>query len=141
MAMNNRRTLRRTWAWLFTLLALASLAAGSALLSSAWLGFGTTGGQVAVRRLAIVVLWPPTVLAVWALGTTALFTAGRRRDLVPYLLLLLGVSVIGWGVLGSAVGAPAAVGVLLLSALNCGACYIAWLVILRRGAGTAAEGK
>ncbi len=79
-------TIRQGLAWLFTVLALASLAAGPTFLVWAlvspshgpfWSAGPEAGGKFFVRTLAIVILLPLTLVAVLAFGTAARLM--RRR--------------------------------------------------------------
>ncbi len=80
-------TVQQALARLFTVLALASLAAGStfivwALVAPAhgpfWSAGPEAGGKLFVRTLAVVILLPLTLVAVLAFGTAARLLWRRR---------------------------------------------------------------
>lgn len=110
---------------LFTLLALASLAAGSLLLSLFW--FGATTYE---WRLIVVVVWTPTTVIAMVLGTAAFLAAGRLRMLVPYLGLSGTIFYISLIMLLLVTG-TSLFSLLLLIAVNYVAIYLAWEVLLR----------
>lgn len=70
-AANNRRS-SRIGQLLFTVLALLAFAAGSLLLSLAWFGVGVTPGlEAEARGMAVIIVWPVTMLVVWICSTIA----------------------------------------------------------------------
>jgi cytochrome bd-type quinol oxidase subunit 2 len=70
-AANNRRS-SRIGQLLFTVLALLALALGSLLLSLAWFGVGVTPGlEAEARGMAVIIVWPVTMLVVWICSTIA----------------------------------------------------------------------
>jgi hypothetical protein len=79
--MNNKAGLRRTLAWLFTLLTLASVAAGLSIVGFIWAspgetgpwGMWDTGGEPGYegpfRELATIVVTLPMILVVLGFGS------------------------------------------------------------------------
>ena len=112
--------------WVFTILALVSLAFGSFFAGLDWV---TSGGVRDGELFAWS--WPPTMVAVWAFGSAGLVTDGRLRLLAPYLLVAVCSFLAILFLHTSALTEPSVIGPLLLLALNCGAVYLAWRVLLR----------
>ncbi len=117
--------LRSLLIWLFTLLALASLAAGSLLLSLFWFGTTTTSEW----RFVVVAIWTPTTVVALVLGTAAFLAAGRLRMLVPYLGLSGTIFYISFIIMLLVTG-TSLFSLLLLITVNCVAIYLAWEVLL-----------
>jgi hypothetical protein len=119
-------TVRPVLAWLFTVLTLGILAFGSVLLAVSWL---STEG-VSDRGLSVLLIWFPTVVAVWIFGNALLLTVGRPLMLIPHL----GVSLFAllFFLTLATLAVPSMVGPLALVALNLGAVYAARRFIFRQ---------
>jgi len=91
--MNGRARLRRTLAWLFTLLALMTMAAGVAFVGLIWASPGETGPwgiwdtggepgyEAPFRKLATIVVSLPTILATLGFGAVARYLrSGIQRQ-------------------------------------------------------------
>ncbi len=103
-----RRSLRVTWAWLWTVSALGLLALGAGVIMAIAL---TTSDSDDVA-LAVALIGFPAVLGAFALGTLAVVMArpagARWRTwrrwglaLVGAVLLLSGLTALGWGTQGA----------------------------------------
>ena len=70
-AVNNRHS-SRIGQFLFTFLAVVACALGSLLLSLAWFGVGVTPGlEAEARGMAVIIVWPVTMLVVWICSSVA----------------------------------------------------------------------
>jgi hypothetical protein len=122
---------RVTWAWLWTFLAVALVAAGAATIAIIALS-GRDGGEVA---LAVLLVGFPALLGALALGMLALASARPTgagwRSVRRWAIAFAGALALLAGAAGLATGATQAV--LLLAA---GVSALAYLALdLRRGTG------
>jgi hypothetical protein len=125
----SERSLRLTWAWLWTLLAVVLLAAAAAVITVIALS-GRDSGEVV---LAVVLVGFPAVLGVFALGTLALIMArpsgGRWKAVRRWGLALLGGAALLTGLASVRDGAESAVPLIVA-----GASALAFLALdVRRG--------
>ena len=132
---------------IFTVLALLVLAAGSTIITVAFVG-GTFNPETPYdlgigAGYAIVFAWPFVLCVVWLLGTIALLIQRRLTAAIFVLLLVAGVYVLvqrmlyliasmGEGKFPKR-GLPAMLVVIVFVALNVGAIYLSWRYILRGG--------
>ena len=122
-------SLRVTWAWLWTFLAVALLAAAAAIITVIALS-GRDSGEVV---LAVALVGFPAVLGVFALGTLALIMArprgGRWKAVRRWGLALLGGAALLTGLASVREGAEGAVPLIVA-----GASALAFLALdVRRG--------
>ena len=125
----SERSLRLTWAWLWTFLAVALLAAAAVIITVIALSGGDSGEVV----LAVVLVGFPAVLGVFALGTLALIMArpsgGRWKAVRRWGLALLGGAALLTGLASVRDGAEGAVPLIVA-----GASALAFLALdVRRG--------
>ncbi len=75
---------------LFTVLAVVACALGSLLLSLAWFGVGVTPGlEAEARGMAVIIVWPVTMLVVGICSTVASLLGkrlGKRRVVASFSL-------------------------------------------------------
>ncbi len=125
-AVNNRHS-SRIGQFLFTFLAVVACALGSLLLSLAWFGVGVTPGlEAEARGMAVIIVWPVTMLVVWICSSVASLL-GKRRVLVFFsfpvaLAIMMGVFVL---VAFFMVTSSAVVFTAVLMLLNIGAIWLA----------------
>lgn len=119
---------------LFTVLALLALALGSWLLSLAWFGVGVTPGlEAEARSMALIIVWPVTILVVWICSTIASLLGKRKvlaaSSLPVAIAIMMGVWV---PVAFFMLTASAVMFTAILTLLNIGAIWLAALFLRSR---------
>jgi hypothetical protein len=99
------------------------------MVGRTWFGVGVTGEPAVARWWIVTRAWLPLILALWPLGTRALWASGRDHLGRLYAAVVgpigLGLSVV---VLGYLIPAPAALMAMVLFLLNDGVYFLAWLL-------------
>ena len=127
----SQRSLRLTWAWLWALLAFASLAAVTVFIAAIAVGGGDRGDVA----LAVLLIGLPALLAVFAMGTLALIMArpsgARWKAVRRWGLALVGAVALLMGLANLGAGAGGAIPLIVA-----GASALAFLALdVRRGRG------
>jgi CDP-diglyceride synthetase len=136
-AANNRRS-SRIGQLLFTVLALLACALGSLMLSLAWFGVGVTPGlEAEARGMAVIIVWPVTMLVVWICSTIASLLGkrlGKRWVVVSFSLPVAFAIMMGvWALVAFfMITVSAVMFTAMLMLLNTGAIWLAALFLRSR---------
>jgi len=135
-------------------LALLALVAGTGFLAVAWLVIGTghtgrpsglgafTGSYPFARAISLLRFWPPTVFAVWVLGTMALLARRRFPAAIVYTVSAFGVLGITYAIIEAPaytpqfapvnfLTSPAWFDALFFLAIDAAVIYLGWTRLFR----------
>jgi hypothetical protein len=121
------KSIRQAATWLTTVVTLTILGFASLFMSLVWVAAEGVGDREAVHFF-----WPPTVVAVWFLGSGALVVGAQGRLLWQYTAICFGALIVFALALEAALYMPIPVGLIGFIGLNIVAVSLAWNTFLGR---------